>query len=318
MATTRRYRRITAADNPTTLPNRTVFPVGGWVPNNQPPYSNPSTAAAGSLGAGGAMLPARPQYVPPGQGANVPRPSVGLPTGSFSGWTPQNAAAQRTAQAPQPGQYLGQGVYLNTANAQRPPVKPAPTGMGYAPGSSMYGGAEYTAGILSSGQLLTNMSSYQLQQLQQQGMDVSLLSQYYQPVPGKPGQYTLNAAGLQAQTQAQTTQLAAGNSDFMNTKFMQQYAAQGTSYVNQMRWDPKTQSYMKIGDLIRRDNGAGGLGLGNKNVELNKYGKPKKRRSGGGADVGSSYVVSSVAPVPEPQTTIGSAQAFINFSTATG
>jgi hypothetical protein len=44
----------------------------------------------------------------------------------------------------------------------------------------------------------------------------------------------------------------AGNSDFANTASQQAYAAAGTSFYHQKRWDPKTRKFVEIGKLIRQ------------------------------------------------------------------
>ena len=48
-----------------------------------------------------------------------------------------------------------------------------------------------------------------------------------------------------------------GNSDFMNTKFMQQYAANDTDFYNQKRWDPTTKKFQKIGEIAGELNSGG-------------------------------------------------------------
>lgn len=71
-----------------------------------------------------------------------------------------------------------------------------------------------------------------------------------------------------------------GGGEFANTKFMQQNAAQGTSFLNQLRYDPSTGKYAKIGDLIKQ----GKLDLqGNtyQRRERNRK-KPKQATNAGG------------------------------------
>jgi hypothetical protein len=43
-----------------------------------------------------------------------------------------------------------------------------------------------------------------------------------------------------------------GNGAFAHIKAVQQYAAQGTPFLEQKRWDPDTNKYVKIGDLLRQ------------------------------------------------------------------
>lgn len=94
-----------------------------------------------------------------------------------------------------------------------------------------------------------------------------------------------NLAGS-VQNPGQTAAAPAGNSAFMNTGFMQQYAAQGTAFENQKRWDESTGKFVRIGDLIRQ----GKLDL--------KTGKTitKKNKGGGGGGTGRIPVTQQEAP----------------------
>jgi LysM repeat protein len=66
-------------------------------------------------------------------------------------------------------------------------------------------------------------------------------------------EWQLPGAAPSAQPAGQVTNAAGtGSSEFMNTGFMQQYAAQGTAFVNQKRWDPETKQFVRIGDLLRQ------------------------------------------------------------------
>jgi hypothetical protein len=42
------------------------------------------------------------------------------------------------------------------------------------------------------------------------------------------------------------------NTDYANTRAAQQYAAAGTSFVNQMRWDPQAKKFVSIGRLLKQ------------------------------------------------------------------
>ncbi len=42
-------------------------------------------------------------------------------------------------------------------------------------------------------------------------------------------------------------------SDFMNTKFMQEYAANGTPLERQLRWDPEHKKYISVGKWLRQE-----------------------------------------------------------------
>jgi hypothetical protein len=107
---------------------------------------------------------------------------------------------------------------------------------------------------------------------------------------------------IQAQKTAQTQQANANpqNSDFMQTGFMQQNAAEGVSFNNQLRWDPTTGSYQKIGKLVAQ----GKLDL--------KTGKSVNVKNKGGGNKGQQQ---QKTPQPQAQT-IGSVTG--NFNTAGG
>lgn len=306
-----RYRRVTIADSPTTF-NRVTAPVGTYLPSapfsamtpqvqprvpfsamlpqGQParaPYSNPSTAANGQQGAPYAMTPART--------------NAGT---SFTGWNSANAARVNQAQSTA----TGMQTYLASERGQLPSQPRTTAGMPLS-SSSMYGGLEYTQGMLSSGQLPQTMTSFQLQQLRAVGMDTSTLSAYYQP--NGQGGYTLNAQGIQNNTQAQqpaqptntvTNAAGTGSAEFMNTRFMQQNAANNVSFTNQLRWDPERRQYISIGRLINE----GRLDVRDRQARL--------RRSRPGRQAAAS----PVSPVSEPQLATGGASAFISFNTATG
>lgn len=61
------------------------------------------------------------------------------------------------------------------------------------------------------------------------------------------GTYTLGGA----QAGQVTTSIGTGSQEFMSTGFMQQNAAQGVGFYNQLRWDPVRGEYVQIGKLIR-------------------------------------------------------------------
>jgi hypothetical protein len=44
----------------------------------------------------------------------------------------------------------------------------------------------------------------------------------------------------------------AGNTDYSQTQAAQNYAAAGTSFLNQMRWDPQAKKYVSIGRLLKQ------------------------------------------------------------------
>lgn len=119
----------------------------------------------------------------------------------------------------------------------------------------------------------------------------------YKVINGKWVQQNSTQAQTQAQTQA-NQQANAGNTDFMQTGFMQENAANNVSFSNQLRWDPSTGTYQKIGKLVQQ----GKLDL--------KTGKDiqKKKNKGGGQQAQKT-------PQPQAQV-IGSVTG--NFNTAGG
>lgn len=90
-----------------------------------------------------------------------------------------------------------------------------------------------------------------------------------------------NLAGS-VQNPGQTASAPAGNSAFMNTGFMQQYAAQGTAFENQKRWDESTGKFVRIGDLIRQ---------GKLDLKTGKTTAKGKRGGGGGGGGGQAQPV---------------------------
>lgn len=352
--TRKTYRRITAQDSSTTLPNRTTFPVGTFtqsppIPRSQQGpstffgggsqsvmyantgmASNPATAVAGQLGAPSGMLPARVPY--PGYNQ---KPKAVSPANSFGGWTAQNAAAMSQAQQSQnQGQYLGQGTYLpNGQVASRPSIPPGGT-------TSFLSGGDFNLqnqvtmlmrSMDEGGKMpAVPISAAQMQGLLAAGMDPALVSSTYDKDPNT-GEYV--PKGWDANTGQvnvfdptkpfggfQNTG-GADNTDFTKTAVAQYNAAAGISYENQLRWDPKTGSFMKIGALIARDNGAGGLGFSQplpKGVKLNKYGQVKKpRRDRGGESVTQPVSQPVSQPAPRPVGT-GGASTSGSFGVSTG
>ncbi len=58
--------------------------------------------------------------------------------------------------------------------------------------------------------------------------------------------------GSAAATGMVSTGAGTGSPEFMNTGFMQRYAAQGTPFLQQKRWDPTTKKFVSIGKLIKQ------------------------------------------------------------------
>jgi hypothetical protein len=116
--------------------------------------------------------------------------------------------------------------------------------------------------------------------------------------------FLLKEAGIEAPAGSS----AGGNSEFMNTRFMQENQERGTGFYDQLRWDPQRKKYVKIGDLIRQ---------GRLDVRTGKdiY---KKRRGGGGRQQNVSGMARQrqVQPQEQPRFGYGIIQGSLN--TATG
>lgn len=287
MSTRRRYRMVTPKDNSSTVPNRLTFPTGSYAPNNAAPYSNPSTAADGQLGASFSNVP------------SLTQPGLS-----------QYQASERNRGVPN----LGQAGLAQYQTSERTHVVPPPVPT-VAAGSSIFGGAQYDLAVFASGGLLPTMSAFQVQQLSQQGLDTGLLAKYYQP-DGKGG-YKLNQAGLQAQTAANNpsnTASQGGAAPFGVNSAGQRLDASGNV------WNPATATTDIYGGKFVQE-GARRWGRDERGRLVRQIAsggrwrnQSRKRGGRGGAEFGSS----AVAPTAEPQTSIGSATAFINFNTAVG
>jgi hypothetical protein len=93
---------------------------------------------------------------------------------------------------------------------------------------------------------------------------VSISSQYgittQQLLEANPGGYPFNIGQtLNVPQQTQTPQPAqaaqpapANNSDYANTRAAQEYAKNGTPFLDQMRWDPQRKKYVSLGRLIKQ------------------------------------------------------------------
>jgi hypothetical protein len=86
-------------------------------------------------------------------------------------------------------------------------------------------------------------------------------------------------------------QTGGSNSDFQNTKFMQENNAAGTDFYDQLRWDPDAHrgkgGYVKIGDLVRS---------GRLNERTNKLSRKQTQR-GRGATAAKGKRTTSVGVV---------------------
>ena len=93
--------------------------------------------------------------------------------------------------------------------------------------------------------------------------------------------YTFNQAtqswvlgGSQAAQGQVTTGAGTGSAEFMNTRFMQRYAALGTPFLQQKRWDPSTRKFVSIGKLIKQGK-----------LDLQGHTHRGKKKHGGGGQV---------------------------------
>ena len=315
MPTRRKYRRITAADNSTTVPNRTTFPQGTFY---QPPLSNPSTAVNGYQGQPYSMLPSSPKPNNPfalRQTYNQPQtvvPANVSTANSFSGWNAQNTKAVSNALSPATGLKLYQQSERGAPGSPYAGGQPLYNNVPVA-GQQQYQMSERSgfdvttqvASQLNAGQLPQTLTPQTIAQLTASGYDINQIVNFYQP--DGQGSYKLNAQGIQAQTQAASQPSAPSQnplSDPRNTKAYQYYAENNVSFVNQQRWDPQRKKYVKIGQLIKE----GRLDVRDKRARL--------KRARPGRNPNNSQ--SAIDMVSEPQLSLGSASAFVNFNTATG
>lgn len=351
MSTRRRYRMVTPKDNSSTVPNRLTFPTGSYAPNNPygniasnanlaAPYSNPSTAADGQLGASFSNVPSltqpglsqyqasernrgvtwdkqdwrntrtasghRSPYMWVPEAINNPNSIYGNLNGTLAPVLTQTFTPTYGNLSP-----AGLAQYQTSERTHVVPP-PVPT---VAAGSSIFGGAQYDLAVFASGGLLPTMSAFQVQQLSQQGLDTGLLAKYYQP-DGKGG-YKLNQAGLQAQAAANNpsnTASQGGAAPFGVNSAGQRLDASGNV------WNPATATTDIYGGKFVQE-GARRWGRDERGRLVRQIAsggrwrnQSRKRGGRGGAEFGSS----AVAPTAEPQTSIGSATAFINFNTAVG
>jgi hypothetical protein len=70
-----------------------------------------------------------------------------------------------------------------------------------------------------------------------------------------------------------TNAAGTGSAEFMNTGFMQEYAANGTPFEKQLRWDPDRKKHVQIGKLIAE---------GKLDIRTGKMRRVQTRRGGSG------------------------------------
>ncbi len=151
-----------------------------------------------------------------------------------------------------------------TSNLQNQPLQPAAQGYGlgpprmtqpYAYAASPAGTlptlnpAAFAGGLASPYQQQTDAAVYQQSQTHP-NPGLANRGNTGVPVTGFRGPAPMDA-GLQAAANGGVLPSKTGNSDFMNTKFMQEYAANGTPLERQLRWDPKTKKYITVGRWLK-------------------------------------------------------------------
>jgi len=283
MPAIRRPRPISRKDNPLTtgLP---LNPNGTYVAN-----PHPTTAAAGAQGVYGAMLPQVkvPTSVPgagrlaasPVQLPRTPYPPYNNPITNPVNTTPYGPPAPLPPTPPPANvQLLNQGV----------PSYGAPVNVKNNVPTYSQSQGHPDPGLIR--RLLNNPAEYDnLTPAQKDAVDN--IASGTSAIGGNPG----SGGG--------------GNSDFMNTKFMQQNVANNVAFENQLRWDPQRKKYVQIGKLMKEGK------LDNKG----RWHKKPPRRGGGGG--GGNEQQAAAPETPQVQETTGGftgSYGIINFNTGTG
>ncbi len=90
-----------------------------------------------------------------------------------------------------------------------------------------------------------------------------------------------------------TNAAGTGSAEFMNTGFMQEYAANGTPFEKQLRWDEDRKKYVQIGKLIaegKLDNRTGKMRRGGGNRRGGGGGSPAAKTDSKGALISMGVV----------------------------
>lgn len=200
-------------------------------------------------------LPANPQNsLGPVQGPPKP-PGYGAPTGYGPLYQQRPLATSTTAAAP--------GFGTNTFQS----------GNGYNTAEA----SAYIQQQIASGQMPQTVSAYTPILNPETGEPVSDAEMVQNGYKYDSQKKEWKLAGAEGTTQ----QGQGGGGEFANTKFMQQYAAQGTGFYDQKRWDPDTKKFVRIGDLMRQGKlDAKGNWYGQRREKRNKP-KPKATNAGG-------------------------------------
>ena len=188
--------------------------------------------------------------VPPPKGSFINIPQIAQAQADYYN---HPAAAQLS-----PDQHMQQlisqgvppGIAAMVARAQAEHAAKTPAGAGANYFNT--GLAEMVANIQNSTEAPTNVPAQILSQLTINGVPAT-------PQSMQANGYEFNQAtqswvlkGSQAAQGMLTTGAGTGSAEFMNTGFMQRYAALGTPFLNQKRWDPSTKKFVSIGKLIRQ------------------------------------------------------------------
>ena len=293
---TDRPRPISPRDNPSTT-GQLINPNGSYVANPVP-----TTAYAGGQGGFGATLP-RVQF----NNFQSPfwPPAIAMPN-----------VPKATQSSSSPG-YGVNGMSGNqVVNAYRPPAGTPPVGYGpnanqqpfspaLAPNQAMQqwrAGEKAIApeyGIMAQGGRPQTISPASLAAM---GLPAN--------APAQQGYKLVNGQWVDPTNPAAAQQGTAGNSDFMNTNFMQKNVANDVAFTNQLRWDPGRGKFVKIGQLLQE----GKLDLkGNTNYRGKKKPQGAHRRAQIAA-AQQQYQQQTQAPQQNPSYSVSND--FISINTA--
>jgi hypothetical protein len=189
-------------------------------------------------------------------------PRLTYPQGSYIGAAPQNYITPYTMSTGT--QASGLAGQYGASSAMYPPADPRAQ---YSGRSTNYNASQYgpTLPPMRSGTApqspLLSPTGY--------GVPAQIQAGFSQPHAGQsPGQAMQGTfawrerflaknlgtapAGTSALNAPPPAAAVVPQSDFMKTNFMQYNTANNISFENQLRWDPSSKKYVKIGDLLRQ------------------------------------------------------------------
>ena len=147
------------------------------------------------------------------------------------------------------GTFLGGNLSAPTVNTGYTAIAPA-AGVGGGRGTIL---PSNPTGSITSPNLDMRGRGYQAPAATPAGQTGSFLSGSGQNVASY---YNQNIMALNTTTTAPVTPDFSnndpGNTDYSNTRAAREYAAAGTAFVNQMRWDPQRKKYVSIGRLLKQ------------------------------------------------------------------